>query len=148
MNLRSLFAAVLILGLPAIASASAPAPTIVLPSQIQWMPATMMGPGVEVAMLAGNPMQKGPYVVRLRLADGTKLGPHFHGDTERVTVISGTLLVGLGDTMNVSQMTALPAGSYCVIPAGVHHYAMAQGQTVLQLDGNGPMTMTAVKPNM
>lgn len=145
MNLRTILVAFLVLGLPVVASAASPAPTVLTPDKIQWMAATSMGPGVEMAVLSGNPMAAGPYAFRLRLQDGTKFGPHYHSDTERVTVISGTLLVGLGDTMNTSQMTALPAGSFCAIPAGVHHYAMAQGITVVQLDGTGPFTMTAVK---
>lgn len=146
MNLRSLSAAFLILSLPVLASASAPAPTIVTPDQTQWTAAANMGSGVEMAVLFGNPAASGPFVLRLRLQDGTKFPPHYHNDTERVTVISGTLLVGLGDTMNESQMTALPAGSFVSIPVGVHHYAMTRGVTVIQIDGNGPFEMTPVKP--
>ena len=82
--------------------------------------------------------------MRLRMPNGLKIGPHFHGDIERVTVISGTLLVGLGNTMRVSKMMALPAGSFVSIPAGLHHYAMARGTTVIQIHGDGPFSMTAV----
>ena len=143
MNLRSLLTSLLIVSLPAVAAASAPAPTIITPSQVHWT-AMPKASGVQMATLFGNPSASGPYIFRLRLQNGAKFPPHFHNDTERVTVISGTLLVGLGNTMNVSKMIALPAGSIVSIPAGVHHYAMARGLTILQLDGTGPFTMTAV----
>ena len=41
----------------------------------------------------------------------------------------------------ISIMVALPAGSYCVLPGGVRHYAMAKGPTVVQVSGNGPFAM-------
>jgi quercetin dioxygenase-like cupin family protein len=81
----------------------------------------------------------------LRVPDGGKFGAHYHAYTERVTVISGTMLVGVGDKMNVATMTELPAGSFISIPGGLHHYAMAKGETVIQIGGNGPMSMTPVK---
>ncbi|MGH7736584.1 MAG: cupin domain-containing protein [Candidatus Tyrphobacter sp.] len=144
MKHRSFLALCLILSLPALVAA-APAPTIYTPGSIHWTPAPGMGPGVQMATLFGNPSSSGRYVFRLRLRDGATFGPHFHNDTERVTVISGTLLVGLGDTLNRARMTALPAGSIVSIPAGVHHYAIARGTTVLQLDGSGPFRMTEVR---
>lgn len=145
MRLRTLISLLLFVGLPLAVSAADPAPTIVVPDQVQWSAGTGPLAGVEVATLVGDPAKPGPFTIRLRIPDGGKFGAHFHGDTERVTVLSGTLLVGLGDKLDESAMKALPAGSFVSIPAGVHHYAMAKGQTVLQLGGTGPFTMTAVE---
>lgn len=145
MRLRTLVSALLFLGLPLAVSAY-PAPTIVLPDQVQWTAGTGPMAGTEVAALVGDPAKPGPFTIRIRLPDGTKLAPHFHGDTERVTVLSGTLMVGLGDKWDESTMKALPAGSFVSVPANVHHYAMAKGVTVIQLGGNGPFTMTPVEP--
>jgi hypothetical protein len=129
MNRRILLAAaILALGLPAAALAQTPVPTIVTPDKVAWTPGTGPYAGVDLAVLVGDPTKAGPYTVRVRIPDGGKLPPHTHADTERVTVISGTLLVGLGDTMNAATMTALPA----------------KGETIVQIGGNGPMTMTAV----
>jgi len=50
------------------------------------------------------------------------------------------LLVGLGDTMDVSHMKALDAGSYVVIPSRLHHFAMAKAETIIQIHGMGPST--------
>jgi quercetin dioxygenase-like cupin family protein len=148
MRLRIFGALVLASGLllcavPRAAVADTAQPTIVLPDQLHWVPGTGPMAGVEVAVLVGDPTKAGPYTIRLRLPDGAKFAPHFHDDVERVTVISGTMLVGVGNTMAESTMTTLPAGSFVSIPAKVPHYAVAKGITVIQIGGNGPMTMTA-----
>lgn len=119
-------------------------PTIVTPAQLHWTPGTGPMAGAEVAVLSGDPSKPGDYVMRLRLPDGAKFTPHFHGDTENVTVLEGTLMVGVGDTMDPSKMTALPAGSFVSVPKGLHHYAMAKGTTIIQIHGVGPATMTNV----
>ena len=145
MRFHALAALVLVAGLPLAASAN-PAPTIVLPDQIKWTAGSGAMAGTEMAVLAGDPSKAGPFVVRIRIPDGLKLAPHTHADTERVTVLSGTMMVGVGGTMTESAMTALPAGSFVEIPAGLPHYAMAKGETVIQLGGMGPFTMTPVTP--
>ena len=140
-----------ILALAAVLSVSATAavtaqstPTVVTPAQVQLTPGTGPLSGAQVAVLSGAMDKPGPYVARLKLPDGAKLGPHYHADTESVTVLQGTLLVGIGDSMDPAKMAALPAGSLVVIPAGVHHYAMAKGETIVQLNGVGPFQMTTL----
>ena len=127
-------------------AAASPSPTVVTPDKVTWMAGTGLMSGAQIAVLNGDPTKPGPYTIRLKLPANTTLGPHFHGDTENVTVISGSLWVGLGDSVDQSKLMQLPAGSYASIPQGVHHYAVTKEETVVQLDGNGPFTMTAVKP--
>lgn len=131
------------IGLCGIALTS-PKPTIVTPDDLKWSPFPGL-PGAQVAVLYGDPNSSGSYTIRLKLADGTKLAPHWHPDDERVTVLSGTFMVGLGDEMDASKMTALPAGSFVYLPAGIHHYAMAKGDVVIQSTGMGPFKMNVVK---
>lgn len=123
---------------------AAAAPKIVTPDTLAWAPGTGPEQGVQVAVLEGDPSKPGPYTVRLKIPAGGKFLPHSHRDVEHVTVISGTLLVGLGDVFDASKMKALPAGSYVVIPPGLHHFAMAQGDTVVQLHGTGPSSFDMV----
>jgi quercetin dioxygenase-like cupin family protein len=136
-------AAVTLLAFGASASAdSTMKPTIVTPDSITWMPGTGQIPStVGVAVLEGDPRKPGPFVIRLNIPDGTKFPVHYHDDTERLTIISGTFMAGIGTSFDASKMIALPAGSYCVLPAGLRHYAMAKGQTVVQLAGTGPFAM-------
>jgi len=124
------------------APAPAAGPTIITPDTIKWMPGTGDIPAtVGVAVLEGDPSKPGPFILRLNIPDGTKFPVHYHDDTERLTIISGTFMAGIGTTFDDSKMMALPAGSYCVLPAGLRHYAMAKGPTVVQLSGNGPFAM-------
>jgi len=139
-------AASVALALTAIAQAAG-GPTIVMPGQGAYVPAPPPYPkGTMMAVLSGDPAKAGAvYTVRLKLPDGIKVLPHTHGDTENVTVVSGTLMVGVGKTFDVAHMKALPPGSFVSIPAGLPHYGMAKGNTVLQVTGLGPSSMTLVK---
>jgi quercetin dioxygenase-like cupin family protein len=143
-SLLALFAAGLILVLGAPSATAAGAPTIVMADQAKYGPAPKPYPAeAMMAVLSGDPSQAGSqYTVRLKLPDGVKIAPHTHGDMENVTVLSGTLLVGVGSTFDATKMLALTAGSYASIPAGTPHYAMAKGETVLQVNGVGPGSMT------
>lgn len=123
-------------------------PTIFMPATLKWMPGQGDMKGLQVAALEGDPSKPGPWTIRLLLPAGTKFPAHYHPDTERVTVISGTLLVGVGKVFDMSKLMALPAGSYCIIPAGVRHYAAAKVATVIQLSGNGPFGMMMDKKGM
>jgi quercetin dioxygenase-like cupin family protein len=130
-----------------LAATAADAPTIVMSDQAKYGPAPApYPPGSMMAVLSGDPTKPGSqYTVRLKLTDGTKIAPHMHGDIENVTVISGTLMVGVGNSVNPASMLALTPGSYASIPAGTPHYAVAKGDTVVQVNGVGPASMTLVK---
>jgi uncharacterized RmlC-like cupin family protein len=120
-------------------------PTMVTMNDLKWMPGTGMMKGVDVAVLMGDPTKAGPYVVRLRMPANTKFPPHFHGDVENVTVISGNVWLGTGDTMDESSMKEFGPGDFVSIPANVHHYAMTKDSAaVVQIHGVGPSSMTAV----
>ncbi len=123
---------------------AAGAPTIVMADQAKYGPAPKPYPvEARMAVLSGNPGKAGDqYTVRLKLPSGTKIDAHTHSDTENVTVIRGTLMVGVGSSFNASKMLALTQGSYASIPAGTPHYAMARGDTIVQVNGIGPASMT------
>lgn len=137
----------LVLSLGVLTARAADAPTIVMPSQEKYSPAPAPYPaGSMLAVLSGDPSKAGSqYTVRLKLPDGARVGAHTHGDTEDVTVISGTLMVAVGTTFDAAHMTALGPGAYASIPAGTPHFAMAKGDTVVQVNGVGPASITAVK---
>lgn len=141
---RFLSAAVALALLCAGAAFAASMPTIVISGQEHWNPGTGMMKGAQVAVLAGNPAKGGLYIVRVKVPAGAVFGPHYHNETENVTVISGTLWVGLGDKMNKSAMKPLTAGSFVMVPAKLHHYAMTKTATVIDITGIGPETMMAL----
>ena len=102
--------------------------------------------GAKLAVLEGDPNKEGPFVMRLKLPDGYRLPPHTHPKPERVTVISGTFHLGMGDKFDATRGAAMPAGSYGTWPAGMHHYVWTKGETVVQFHGDGPWTIKYLNP--
>lgn len=137
----------LVLSSLALVARAADAPTIVMANQEKFSPAPAPYPaGSMIAVLSGDPSKAGSqYAVRLKLPEGARIGAHTHGDTEDVTVVSGTLMVGVGTAFDAAHLTALTAGSYVSIPAGTPHFAMAKGDTVVQVNGVGPSSMSLIK---
>jgi quercetin dioxygenase-like cupin family protein len=135
---------IMIAGVPLFAAGAA-APTVVAPSAVHWVAGTGPLQGAQVANLFGDPAKPGAFVTRIRLRDGMLLGPHYHPVLENVTVLQGTLMIGLGDTVNKASMIAMPAGSFFSVPPNLHHYAMAKGDTIIQINDVGPWAMHPVK---
>jgi len=140
------FGVAFIAALAAAGAATMAAPTIFTPATLHWVAGTGLEKGTYNAVLAGDPRKAGFYVVRLKLPAGTIFPAHFHNETENVTVISGTIWVGIGDKMNKATMKPLGAGSFVIVPAKLHHYALTKVDTVIQIEGIGPETMATVKP--
>jgi len=129
------------------AKPAGPAPVVVTPDKIQWGPAPpVFQPGAQFAVIAGDPGKTGPFIVRLKVPDGYRIMPHFHPTAENVTVLSGEFRVGMGDKFDESTLATLPAHSVAVVPAGHRHYAMAKGETEVQVSAMGPFKLTYVNP--
>jgi hypothetical protein len=104
--------------------------------------------GAQLAVLEGNPSaSSGDYTVRLKMPDGYRIAPHWHPQRENVTVISGTFKVGMGDRFDESKLGAFPAGSFAYLDPEMHHFAMASGETVVQVHGSAPLQFNYVNPN-
>lgn len=125
---------------------AAPESGFSIASELKWKDAAALPPGAKVAVLEGDPSKEGPFVMRIRLPDGFNIPPHTHPKTERVTVLSGTFHLAMGESLVRSAARALPAGSYGFWPAGMKHTAWAEGETLLQLHGMGPWVINYVNP--
>jgi hypothetical protein len=78
-------------------------------------PPSFVAPGAQLAVIEGNPLApSGDYTVRLKMPDGYRIAPHWHPKRENVTVISGTLKVGMGDRFDESSMMSFPVGQFCL----------------------------------
>jgi quercetin dioxygenase-like cupin family protein len=118
------------------------------PNEIKWQDGPKSLPaGAKIAVLEGDPNKEGPFVMRLRFPDGYKIPAHTHPKTERVTVISGTLNLVMGEKLDRKQARKVPAGSFGYWAAGMKHYAWFDGETVLQLHGMGPWTINYLNPS-
>jgi uncharacterized RmlC-like cupin family protein len=118
------------------------------PDQIKWGPAPpFISAGAQLAVLEGDPMgSTGDYTIRVKMPDGYKIAPHTHPFRENVTVISGTLKVGMGDKFDDSKMMNFGAGSFAYLDPSVHHYAAASGETVIQIHGKSPAKFNYINP--
>lgn len=89
---------------------------------------------------------KGPYNALMTLPAGTVVNPHIHKYDEFTTVISGTLLVGHGETIDESKGIELEKGGYLVIAPGIPHWSKAKTDVQISRYAPGPREMTWVKP--
>jgi hypothetical protein len=121
--------------------------TIVTPKDVKWEDAPSSLPrGAKVAVLEGDPAKEGPFVMRIKMPDGYRVPPHTHPRPERVTVIAGALNIGMGATFDKDKCKEMPAGSFGTWPAGMKHFGWMKGETVLQMHGTGPWSLTYVDP--
>jgi quercetin dioxygenase-like cupin family protein len=118
------------------------------PPALKWGAAPpVFEPGAQMAVLQGDPSKSGEeFTVRLRLPNGYRIAPHTHPTTENITVIEGTFLVGMGSTLDRTKTMAIPRGGFVSAPAQHAHYAIARGETVVQVHAIGPFALTYVNP--
>ena len=90
------------------------------PDAVQYGAAPPFVPaGAQLAVLEGNPMaSSGDYTVRLKMPDGYRIAPHWHPKRENVTVVEGTLKVGMGDRFDEGTMASFPTGSFAYLDGG------------------------------
>jgi quercetin dioxygenase-like cupin family protein len=117
------------------------------PDDVEWRdgPASLPA-GARFSVLEGDPSQRGFFTLRLRLPDGYVIPPHSHPGVERVTVVQGTFRLGMGDRVDPTATRALRPGSYFSMPPGMTHFAVAEGETVIQLTSIGPWQVNYVNP--
>jgi hypothetical protein len=113
--------------------------------EIKWDAAPAALPaGAKMAVLFGDPRKNGPFTIRMSAPEGYKIPPHWHSHDEDLTVISGSLYIGMGDNADVALANALEEGGYHHLPAKAHHYAFTKKATVVQVSGEGPFDITYV----
>ena len=120
---------------------------LVTAAELKWgEPPPVFEKGASFTVVSGDPGKTGLFVVRLRMPAGYKIAPHTHPTDEHVTVLSGTLALGMGDTFDKAAMKALPAGGYALLPADMRHFALATTAATIQVEGLGPFALTYVNP--
>jgi hypothetical protein len=120
---------------------------VVMADKVQWGPAPAILPaGAQLAVLEGNPAEKGAVVLRLKMPANYKIPAHWHSMDERVTVLSGTFNIGMGDKLSTTGSQALTPGGFVSLPAKMHHFAWASAPTVVQINLDGPFDLFYVDP--
>jgi quercetin dioxygenase-like cupin family protein len=115
-------------------------------THVDWKPAPPTLPkGTQVAVLEGDPKSEGLFTMRIKLPAGSIIPPHWHPRDERVTVLSGRVIVGFGDKFE-KKGTTFRAGGFYVNPPNVHHFLWIPQESVLQLTCVGPWELHVVEP--
>lgn len=123
------------------------APKIVSPDSAQWSSPPAI-PGLQAAWLVGAQDKPGLYILRVKLKAGAIIPPHTHPDDRNTTVLSGTIYIGFGDTIDKNKAIKVTAGSVYVVPANVPHYILAKdGDAMYQESGTGPTANKMIKSN-
>ena len=108
-------------------------------AKVQWGPAPPVLPGgAQIAVLEGNPSEKGSITLRLRFPANYNVPAHWHSMTERLTVLSGGLHVGMGDKLDRRGSQTLEPGGFVSLPGTMHHFAWTATPTVVQINLEGP----------
>jgi quercetin dioxygenase-like cupin family protein len=121
---------------------------IAFPGELKWSPAPALLPaGARLAVIEGDPGKAAEFTMRLWMPANYRIPPHFHPATEHVTVVQGTFFVGMGETFDIKRGQRLAVGSFGALPAGMRHFAWTEGETVIQLHGVGPWSLSYVNPS-
>jgi quercetin dioxygenase-like cupin family protein len=102
--------------------------------------------GAKIAVLEGDPAKEGLFTIRLQMPAGFKIPAHTHPSAEHVTVISGTLNLGMGPKFDDGLAQAMTAGGYAVMPAGMQHFAGSKDGCIVQVHAMGPFEVKYVNP--
>ncbi len=129
MSHRCMIAVAALAFVPAVLAAQTPATPAPTPQVIvahaptlAWAPGPpSLPPRAEFVLLEGNPAEAVPLTFRLRFPPNYRIPPHWHSVIEHVTVLSGTLNVGMGEQATYTGGTALNAGSFAAMPAKMVH---------------------------
>jgi mannose-6-phosphate isomerase-like protein (cupin superfamily) len=153
MRVRIMLLSVAILLMPALSSGQGATPAgkkpaaghvVVTPDQLAWKP---LIPGVELAVVSGDPDRKGGlYVIRIRAKGEVVVPPHWHVTDEHVTVLEGSFWMAQGERFDASKLHELKVGAHSMVPAGVRHFGRHGAGNVIEVFGVAPFVVKFVNP--
>jgi ketosteroid isomerase-like protein/quercetin dioxygenase-like cupin family protein len=127
--------------------AAAPATPVMDPSTMEthsagtltWADVSVptFAPGAKMAVLHGNPGGPGGFVLRLSFPDGYQIPVHWHPTGENVTVVQGSVALGMGNTFDASALHTYNVGDFAYLPPQQSHFGQAHGATIVQINGRG-----------
>lgn len=117
---------------------------IIKSDQLEWREVAIY-PGIEFALLEGNPNEPGLYILRAKFPPGVMIRPHYHSRDRFVTVISGIWHAGVGGDFDPENTTPLGAGDFMKHSAGAIHFDGARDEeAIVEIRGLGPVETTTV----
>lgn len=124
--------------------AQTPDHRMVLADDLKWADVPSLPPGAKIAVIEGPISEAVPFTFRLKVPANYRIPAHWHPAVERVTVLSGTFHMGVGDKLDMQKSMPLGPGSMMLLQPKTHHFAWTREETVIQLHGTGPWGVTYV----
>jgi quercetin dioxygenase-like cupin family protein len=120
---------------------------VVKPDGLTWKDNPALSKGAQVAVILGDPTKSGEVVVqRVKFPPNFQIMPHTHPYSEVVTVISGSVGVGMGEKFE-KKGEMLKAGSLWMHPAKHAHYGWTGNEgAIIQVQFTGPGGIDYINP--
>jgi quercetin dioxygenase-like cupin family protein len=122
-------------GSPAANSANGNSPQT---NAAQWQASPIIS-GMLRRSLVGDPAQPGPFKYQLKIPAGRRAQVHRHSKEVHVKVLSGSIVIIIGEPLELSRAQRFAAGNAFVVPANAWHDEWWEEETVLEAEGVGPM---------
>ena len=119
---------------------------MVTPGDLEWVDLASLPAGAKLTVIEGPMDKEGPFTARIKFPPNYELPAHWHPVIERVTVISGTFHMGMGDKLDKKKTKPLTPGSVMIIQPKNTHFAWTEGEAIVQLNGEGPWGIVYVDP--
>jgi quercetin dioxygenase-like cupin family protein len=119
---------------------------MVKPADLQWADVPSLPPGAKSTLIEGKLDQPVPFTLRLQFPANYQVPAHWHPAIEHVTVLSGAINMGVGDKLDTTKTTALPAGSMAIMQPNTHHFVWTAEGAIVQVHGVGPWAINYVNP--
>ena len=113
--------------------------TLVKPDALTWKDNPNIPKGGQVAVLVGDPTKAEVVVQRVKLPANYRVPPHTHPYAETVTVISGSVGLGMGEKFDATKGELVKAGALFAQPAKHAHYVWTGKEgAIIQVQFVGP----------
>lgn len=112
----------------------------ILPENVEWQSFAAFPPSVRLAVIAGQPSEAEPFMIRVKVPGGVKLMPHRHSEDRIYTVVAGVFYIGVGDEFDADKLQAYPPGAVIFLPSNTSHFHWAKsGEYIAQVTAIGPL---------
>ncbi|HXZ96020.1 MAG TPA: cupin domain-containing protein [Burkholderiales bacterium] len=108
---------------------------ILSPDEIKWQAFGLW----QRAVLVGDSSKPDcPSTVRYKVPVGTRVPEHALEQDQTSTVLTGTMMMGIGEKWDDTKLKAMHAGSFYIIPAHISHFKTNSEEVIYQSSVIGP----------
>jgi quercetin dioxygenase-like cupin family protein len=120
--------------------------TLLTPDKLVWKNNPSLPKGGQTAILVGDPTKAGDVVVRTKFPANYLIPPHTHPYAETITVISGSVGLGVGEKVEKNGDLLKP-GAFYAQPANHAHYVWTAGEEgIIEVHFVGPVGINYINP--